>query len=87
MLNFITDCSIQTRDVCLDSGRAVALAHSVFEMAKGKGFCMNLLDIGESFGKKSAAELSMKEVSGCCIFALICTCTLDYRIVSFYRTL
>lgn len=57
----VVGVSIQTRDVCLDSGRAVALAHSVFEMAKGKGFCMNLLDIGESFGKKSAAELSMKE--------------------------
>jgi len=60
----VVGVSIQTRDVCLDSastGRAVALAHSVFEMAKGKGFNMTLLDIGESVGKKSVAELSMKE--------------------------
>lgn len=60
--------SIQTRDVEFASaGRAVALAHSVFELAKAKGFSMTLLDIGESVGKKLNAELSMKEVSSSCI--------------------
>lgn len=58
----VVGISIQTRDVEFASaGRAVALAHSVFELAKAKGFSMTLLDIGESVGKKLNAELSMKE--------------------------
>jgi ornithine decarboxylase len=60
----VVGVSIQTRDASLESsgiGRAVAFAHSVFELAKGKGFNMSIVDIGDTVGKKSVAELSPSE--------------------------
>lgn len=56
--------SIQTKDTSLGTdgaARAVALAHSIFEMADSVGFKMTLLDIGESICKHSSTASSFKE--------------------------